>query len=265
MQFKFALVEGVRCEAQPRLSGRCIGCDDEMIAKCGNIKVWHWAHKGTRSCDPWWEPETEWHRDWKNRFPKDWQESIHQSESGEKHIADVKTASGTVLEFQHSNLHQDERVSRENFYTKMRWVVDGRRRVRDRAQFFASVQLDTVVIPKPLTFSFASNEGALLRDWAGSRVHVLFDFGDHSDPGDAFPFHRPVLWQLIPRGANGETYVIPVLKNSFVDTHVKGLPLKGFDYQLHVARAMQEHRTRAVTGFDGYTAGKQWAQRGRRF
>ena len=85
-----------------------------MIAKCGEQRVWHWAHQGTRTCDRWWEPETKWHRDWKNQFPKDWQEVIHQSD-GEKHIAGVKTESGMVIEFQHSFLRRDEREARENF------------------------------------------------------------------------------------------------------------------------------------------------------
>ncbi len=237
MKFKFALVEGVRCEAQPRLSGKCISCGAEMIAKCGKIKVWHWAHKGTRSCDPWWEPETEWHRDWKNRFPKDWQEAIHQSENGEKHIADVKTASGMVLEFQHSNLHQDERISRDNFYPKMVWVVDGRRRVRDRAQFFASLRTAPVVKANPLTVSFPSNEGALLRDWGASRVPVFFDFGDLSEHGDTLSFAKPVLWQLIPGSPNGKAYLSPVLKTSFVNAHVDDVPLDGFDYSVALERA----------------------------
>ena len=145
MKFKFAVVEGQRQEAQPRLSGKCPGCGAAMIAKCGQLRVWHWAHRGTRTCDPWWEPETEWHRNWKNKFPEIWQEIIHRSETGEKHIADVKTGSGMVLEFQHSNLHHDERVSRENFYPKMVWVVNGRRRVRDRARFFASLREAPIV------------------------------------------------------------------------------------------------------------------------
>jgi hypothetical protein len=67
-----------------------------MIAKCGQIRVWHWAHRAIRTCDPWWEPETKWHRDWKNQFPEDWQERIHKSEAGERHIADVKTDFGVV-------------------------------------------------------------------------------------------------------------------------------------------------------------------------
>ncbi len=89
---KFALVDEIRCEAQPSLRGNCPACDHPMVAKCGEVKIWHWAHKSRRLCDPWWENETEWHRDWKNQFPVQWQEDVHKAENGEKHIADVKTA-----------------------------------------------------------------------------------------------------------------------------------------------------------------------------
>src|SRR6516225_4737368 len=169
-----------------------------MIARCGEHNVWHWAHVGTRICDHWWGPETEWHRAWKNQFPEDCQEVIHQSD-GEKHIADVKTDRGIVIEFQHSFLHRDERESREKFYQNMVWVVDGLRRVRDRKRFFASLKERSLLKAKPLTFSLSSNEGALLRDWVDSRNPVFFDFGDNpvllNFGYSPLFFDTPVLWR----------------------------------------------------------------------
>ena len=136
---KFAVVDGERREAQRGLSGTCPLYGHAMIAKCGEHRVHHWAHRANCACDHWWEPETKWHRDWKDQFPEDRQEIIHQSEDGEKHIADVKTESGVVLEFQHSPLPRDEREARENFYRNMVWVVNGLRRKRDRPRFFGSI------------------------------------------------------------------------------------------------------------------------------
>src|SRR5262249_40527523 len=136
MKLKFALVGEERREAQRGLSAVCPVCGAPVIAKCGNIRIWHWAHRGRLACDPWWE-ETDWHRGWKGEFPEHWQEVIHRSESGEKHIADVKTESGIVLEFQHSPLRPEERDAREDFYRTMAWVVDGLRLKKDRTQFFA--------------------------------------------------------------------------------------------------------------------------------
>ena len=112
---KFALAHGQRQEAQPNLSGECPGCGRPMVARCGEVRVRHWAHKGRRHCDPWWENETEWHRGWKDRFPADWQEIVHPDGDGERHIADVKTGDGWVIEFQHSYIKPEERRSREAF------------------------------------------------------------------------------------------------------------------------------------------------------
>ena len=89
LNMKFAVVNARRQEAQPGLRGECQGCGELVIAKCGQIRIHHWAHRGQRSGDPWWEPETPWHRDWKNHFPGNWQEIWHRAEDGEKHVADV--------------------------------------------------------------------------------------------------------------------------------------------------------------------------------
>lgn len=132
---KYAYSQNERVEATPKAQGICICCGSEMIAKCGNQKIWHWSHKNRRQCDIWWENETEWHRNWKDKFPKEWQEVVHFAEDGEKHIADVKTPRGLVVEFQHSRLKYDELRSRENFYRDLIWVVDGTRLKSDFEKF----------------------------------------------------------------------------------------------------------------------------------
>jgi competence protein CoiA len=174
---EYALVSGQREEARPELrgvKGVCPYCREPVIAKCGDVRVWHWAHRGKRTCDVWWEPETDWHRGWKDHFPNTWREAIHFAHDGEKHIADVKTESGTVLEFQHSRLSRDERESRESFYPNMAWVVDALRRVQDRPQFLASLETAAIHKRKPLVISLPANQGALLRDWTASRAPVFF-------------------------------------------------------------------------------------------
>ncbi len=128
---KFANIEGEQREAEKGLSAKCLHCGADMIAKCGPLKIWHWAHKGARTCDPWWENETRWHRAWKNEFPNGWQEFRQIAENGEWHVADVKSETGWVLEFQHSYLKPEEREAREAFYKAMVWIVDGTERKRD--------------------------------------------------------------------------------------------------------------------------------------
>ena len=168
---KFAIHDGKRKEAKASLEGAlCPVCKAEVIAKCGNININHWAHKSKKKCDPWWENETPWHRDWKNEFPKDYQEVIHYSKTGEKHVADVKIPKGLVVEFQHSPIKPDEILARNTFYENIIWVVDGKRRKTDEKKF------KEVLDPKSWAYNFWDNS-RLIRDWYNIKKPVFFDFG----------------------------------------------------------------------------------------
>lgn len=123
---QFALVGSDRREAFSQGKGLCPTCGADMVAKCGPRVIHHWAHAHKQNCDPWWENETQWHRDWKNLFPAEWREIAHVASDGEIHRADVKTPHGLVLELQHSSISDGERLSREKFYGNMLWVLDGR-------------------------------------------------------------------------------------------------------------------------------------------
>jgi|LakMenE01Jun11ns_1017448.scaffolds.fasta_scaffold9882139_3 hypothetical protein len=104
--------------ATPGARGECPGCDGELIAKCGSIVQWHWAHT-IADCDPWSEPETEWHVKWKDCFPKEFQEVVVDN-----HRADVLVASHAI-EFQHSPISYDDIREREMHYDRLTWVLDG--------------------------------------------------------------------------------------------------------------------------------------------
>lgn len=112
-----------RIAPSPGKKGWCPLCNSGMIAKCGQINIWHWQHFGERFCDDWLENETEWHRKWKEHFPLECREVIIE-ENGELHIADVKTAHGTVIEFQNSSISSTTITIRENFYENMVWIVN---------------------------------------------------------------------------------------------------------------------------------------------
>ncbi len=96
-----------------------------MLAKCGPRIIHHWAHSSRKNCDPWWENETPWHREWKNYFPEESREVSHTAPDGEIHRADIKTSTGIVIEVQHSTMTDKERTSREEFYENLAWVLDG--------------------------------------------------------------------------------------------------------------------------------------------
>ena len=126
---KYALVNGIKQEASKGAKGKCLCCGADVIAKCGRVRCNHWAHKNNEEC-PYSkkEPKTQWHIDWQNHFPEEWQEvRCIDERTGEVHIADIKTPNGLVVEFQHSVIKPEERLSREQFHKNMVWVVDGTR------------------------------------------------------------------------------------------------------------------------------------------
>lgn len=112
-------MDGHRITAEPQHSGHCPTCLGEVIAKCGPVNAWHWAHKAA-DCDTWAEPLTRWHTDWQSLFPTDWCE-IPVGD----HRADVRRPGGQVIEFQHSTLSADDIREREQHYgPHMVWVFD---------------------------------------------------------------------------------------------------------------------------------------------
>jgi len=123
---QYALVEGHRKEAFPGGRGTCSICGNDTLAKCGTRKIPHWAHRSLKDCDPWWENETEWHREWKNRYPEECREISHTAPDGEIHRSDIRTPGGIYIEVQHSHMPEMELQAREAFYGNLIWVLDGR-------------------------------------------------------------------------------------------------------------------------------------------
>ncbi len=216
---KFAFVNDAKNEATKGARGVCPGCGSELIAKCGDVKINHWAHKGNRNCDPWWENETPWHRSWKNKFPVNWQEVVHFDDNGEKHIADVKTQNGWVIEFQHSYLKPEERCSRNAFYRKIIWVVDGTRRKRDVEQFDIALKKGTPLPLKSPVLGVHSEDCTLLREWSCNYAPVFFDFGVDR-----------ALWLLLNGRSNGLVYIAKIPCEYFIEIHCSGMTQKAVNF-----------------------------------
>ena len=218
MKMKYALVNNERQEPQSGLIGNCQCCNSPVIAKCGDVRIWHWAHKTKLECDPWWE-ESEWHRVWKKQFPKEWQEVVHKAEHDEKHIADVKTDQGFVIEFQHSHLDPQERLAREAFYQNMVWVVDGTRLKGDYPRFLEGRKHFMSGYKKGF-FLVHFPEECFPIAWIESSVIVVFDFQGTlpNDPQDGM---RNTLWCLLPGRAKGRSVMIEISRQDFVTTAMK--------------------------------------------
>jgi len=115
--------EGQKIKALPKSTGLCPDCGDSLIAKCGDIVMWHWAHKSGGDCEVWSEPEGQWHLWWKSLWPKEYVE-VPIVKNGKRHRADIKTDRGLVIELQHSSISTDEIRERERFYDNMVWIFD---------------------------------------------------------------------------------------------------------------------------------------------
>lgn len=234
---KFCLVNGERLEAKPNLTGLCPACGQAMIAKCGEIKASHWAHKGRRNCDVWWENETEWHRTWKEQFPENWQEVVHKASNGEKHIADIKTDADWVIEFQNSYIEPDERQSRNDFYTKLVWVVNGFRRKSDQVKFNRVLNESSAICSIQWPRRVDIEECRLLLEWSGSPALVFFDFG------------KDGLWWFHSKSTNGPAYVTRFTRTEFIQIYRDSQSqsaLKFEEFLTNAHRLIAEYESRSV-------------------
>ena len=250
---RFALAGGQRVEAYAGGRGMCRRCNGEVIAKCGTHRVAHWAHRGMRDCDTWAEKETDWHRAWKNNFPAECQEFIqHDGQSGEKHIADVRTPHGLVIEFQHSHLDPLERAARERFYGNVVWVVDGTRLQRDYPRF-ASGKDDLRRTHIQGHFLLAFPDECFPAMWLDSSVPVIFDFRgvDEGQPPDEF---RDTLWCLLPGRVEGSAVVVGMSREQFVKvapSRPQLLPVQEILTFFRELRAADEREARQFAGMPG--------------
>jgi len=102
--------------------GICPGCGGEMIAKCGDTNVHHWAHRRGEDCDTWREDMSDWHLAWQECFPEECRE-VWVGPNRE-HRADVK-GRWRILEVQRSSISPAEIQEREQFYGDMAWMLCG--------------------------------------------------------------------------------------------------------------------------------------------
>lgn len=189
-----AHVDGATVEATPRSVGTCPGCGAEVRAKCGRINVWHWAHVSA-DCDPWSEPESQWHRDWKACAPVAQREVVMERD-GVKHRADV-VVRGKVLELQSSSISVDDIEARERFYGDMAWL------------FRVHWQGRLKHVPWPTAWM------ADARSYLNGRVHRIGPLGflwKHPAP-TLLSVTKPMFWDV-----SGEVWRVEIGEAAVVNT-----------------------------------------------
>ena len=124
--------EGNRIHINYALRGQeyvCPCCEEKVVLKKGNIRKYHYAHHSGSMCrDGWHYDMSDWHQEWQNKFPSQYQEIVKEL-NGKKHRADVLIEDKKIVfEFQHSALSSDEFYDRNIFYNtlgyKVIWVFD---------------------------------------------------------------------------------------------------------------------------------------------
>jgi competence protein CoiA len=189
----FATINGEKVEAKPKTTGICPLCERTVFSKCGEVNVWHWAHHIDESCDSWYEPETEWHKNWKFVFGKDNCEIII-SKDGVRHIADIVTKESVVIELQNSPIQMPIIRKRETFYgERMIWVINGKHfkhnfsihksRLDEDEEYYRrfnpfSSQYGIVDNSRKNEFRFAWSR--CRKSWSKVQQHVFIDFGDEN-------------------------------------------------------------------------------------
>jgi len=196
---KYAYVDNIKQLPFKGGLGACSCCGSETVAKCGNFKVHHWAHKSRNHCDPWWENEGEWHRKWKNYFPKESQEiTFKNSETNERHIADI-FINQTIIEVQSYSIKEDEARIRESFYNNMIWVIDGCKNESDKFYFNISLR-GAHTEDNYLRKLRWMGRSKILAKWSYSTKPVFIDFG------------TGLIWNLLsfdPKTKEGLVQAIP--------------------------------------------------------
>ncbi len=173
--------DGARIRPAPRARAACAQCGGEVVAKCGKLVSWHWAHRSA-DCDAWSEGETEWHLEWKRAV----QESACEVVIG-AHRADIRSHAGLVVELQHSSIDPATISERESFYGEMVWLFDARR-------------YDLVLYPRGAELSFL---------WAHPRKSLLAAHKPmHWDLGHGFVLRLTELTPSSPLGGFGGSGVL---------------------------------------------------------
>lgn len=201
--------------------GQCPKCGNEVIAKCGKIKIWHWAHKIKQDCD-WYSSESEWHRHWKSIFPVARIE-VYMNQNR----ADAIDATGRIWEFQNSYISGEEIKLREQAYENLLWIwnVKGQQKL--------------------VTFDKHNQDTSYEVHWFKLRYERVYDegskkFTSYSDANDFSDRMKSYGWKVSIQSLhfidfqNSNKYQAEALYTHYKENSVKSLLL----YRTH---ALSDH------------------------
>ena len=180
----FAILDDKKTEPIPNTYAQCPFCGEKVMSKCGEIKVWHWAHIKGKGCDSWYEPETYWHRYWKLTFGDDNSE-IKITKDDSWHVADILTKENVVIELQNSPIQKNTIRIREDFYgERMIWLING---IKFKDRFYIKDYDNRLNWCGQEHYNYKHREGKKLfkwvyprKSWQNVQRPTFIDFGDQS-------------------------------------------------------------------------------------
>lgn len=185
----------------PTARARCVDCLGVLIAKCGEINRWHWAHEATDSTCTGSDGEGAWHRAWKV-----WAEQYGaQTEVGEgRHRADIVWPDGGVYELQSNYLDAVDIANREQHWgDRLTWIyriTEGRlSRLRNIGDGWFRWQRPPVSMSRheaPLLWHVNDRIYEATVAFDGSDVVVKFTRGEGDEYGPVLYGSRPAPFDL---------------------------------------------------------------------
>jgi hypothetical protein len=119
-------------------------------------------------------------------------------------------------------LKPEERLSRNQFYKNIVWVVDGLRRQNDWTKLIdvinKGVEFDTGLFN--YIYTEYPEDSRILTDWINTGVPVLFDFGEDA------------LFLQLPTNTNNFAYLVPFVKLDFIERLLRN-KIENFLFKLY--------------------------------
>ena len=199
----YAILDGVKSPAIPDANGICPICKKEVFSRCGQVYVWHWAHRAHKGCisDSFVRPDSFFYVMWKKFFGAEKSEIlIHKK--GEVHIADIVSKDDLVIMLYDSRISKKIISNIEDFFgERMFWVIDA------KGQGFEIRETDlSISYRKYFHNTFDIKEGNIVEKETGEVV-------------DKRRMYLPKYKYLWSKSTNGGNTLVEVTKRHvFVDS-----------------------------------------------
>jgi competence CoiA-like predicted nuclease len=106
-------------EATPKTRLKCPNCKKEVFSRCGEIRVWHWAHHVNESCEYSKIKDSSWRYEWIKKTSK---EKVEKLVNGQ--VVDILGNNDAKVLFIGCKLSEQDIIEKESaFKNRIIWVL----------------------------------------------------------------------------------------------------------------------------------------------